>query len=109
MAVSAGRYRHRIKILKDDGTRDEYGGSNGIRTQIANPWCRVLPLADVEHNSDVRTSGQELLEFEIRYSKSLENPTSDMFLEFKSQEYDIITALNYLELNEKIRIVAKKR
>lgn len=108
MAVSAGRYRHRIKILKRTSERDKYGGSTDTMEQISYPWCAVKPLSDVEDSGEI-TVGQLKLEFEIRYSKSLENPTSDMFLTFKGEEYDIISVLNHLELNEKLKIIAIKR
>lgn len=108
MAVSAGRYRHRIQIVKLSDQRDEYGGLTKERVQVSKPWCRVTPMADVE-NVGTATVGQALMEFEIRYSKSLENPSSDMFLIFKGKEYDIVTVLNFLELNEKLKIMAKVR
>lgn len=108
MAVSAGRYRHRIKVLKRTNERDKYGGSENKRTEISYPWCKVTPISDTEDNGTT-TVGQLILEFEIRYSKSLENPTSDMFIEFKGSEYDITSVINHLELNEKLKIMAKKR
>lgn len=108
MGISAGRYRHRIKILKQADVRDEYGGFTVSRIQVANPWCRVTPLTDIEAVGST-TEGQLLTEFEIRFSKSLENPSSDMFLEFKNDEYDIISVINHLELNEKLKILAKRR
>ena len=113
MAVSAGRYRNRVLVVKYDGGRDEYGGATKTRVEISKPWCKVVPLADVENASGERTVGQELFEFEIRYSKQLEAegnvPDSSMFLEYKGIEYDIITVLNHLDLNEKLKMVAKKR
>lgn len=108
MAVASGRYRHRIKILKSTQERGTFGGSTGKRELIAEPWCKIVPLSDNENVGTI-TTGQMVYDIEIRYSKSLENPTSDMYIEFKGKEYDIITVMNHLELNEKLKIVAKER
>jgi len=108
MAVNSGKYRHRIKIYKSSGERDSLGADTGAKTLVAHPWCSALPLADVE-SAGATTTGQYMIEFETRYSKSLINPTSAMTLEFKNIEYDIVTVINILELNEKLKIVAKTR
>lgn len=112
MAVSAGRYRHRIRILKNSGERDEYGGQLETRVEVSKPWCKVRTLADNEIVGTT-TEGQQMTEFEVRFSKSLEynlnTPNSEMFIEFKGSEFDITSVINYLELNEKLLITAIKR
>jgi head-tail adaptor len=107
MAVMAGRYRHRIKIMKLSGEKDEYGAKTG-NVLVAHPWCKVSVINEVEISAD-RTTGQELIEFEVRYSKSIENPTSDMHIVFKDRDFDIVSVLNVLELNEKLKILGKRR
>ncbi len=108
MAVASGRYRHRIKILKSTQERSGFGGYTNSKEIVAEPWCKIVPLSDNE-NSGTYTTGQMMYDIEIRYSKTLENPTSDMYVEFKGKEYDIITVLNHLELNEKLKVVVKER
>lgn len=108
MAVSAGYYRHRMKILDKPTERDEFGAPTGDDILISNPWCRAKPLAETEVG-DKRVVAQELIEFEMRYSKSVSNPTASMFIEYRGVKYDIITVLNVMELDEKLRIVAKRR
>lgn len=112
--VRSGRMRHRIKIIKDavdengDLLRDEFGGLTGEKTVVAFPWCKVRHISDAE-DEGTKTTGQYIIEFEIRYSKSLENPDSDMYILFKDVEYDIISAINLYELNEKLVMMAKTR
>lgn len=112
MAVSSGRYRHRIRILKNSGERDEYGGQLETRIEISKPWCKVRTLADNEIVGTT-TEGQLMTEFEIRFSKSLEaglnTPSSEMFIEFKGNEFDITSVINHLELNEKLLITGIRR
>jgi len=108
MAINSGKYRHRIKIYTNSSARDVYGGLDNTRTLIANPWCKLRVLADVEV-SGLTTQGQTRIEFEIRYSRSCIELTSDMFLVFKTNEYDIISIINPDEINEKLLITAKRR
>lgn len=108
MAVRAGRYRDRMMVKKDTGKRNQFGGSSNEKTVVQKPWCKVRVVSDNE-NSGEKTVSQLILEFEIRYSKSLENPTGDMFIEYKNTEYDIISVINPYMVNEKLLIMAKKR
>jgi len=108
MAVSSGKYRHRIKIYKTAKIRDEFGGSTNQRTLVANPWCKLRVLADVEY-ANLTTVAQTRIEFEVRYSSLIDNPTDDMWISFKNEEYDIISTINVNEINEKLLIVGKQR
>ncbi|AGG58294.1 head-tail joining protein [Vibrio phage 3.058.O._10N.286.46.B8] len=108
MAVRAGRYRERLSIMSDSGKRNDFGGSTNERTLVQSPWCKVRVVSDNENDGE-RTTSQTILEFEIRYSKSLENPSGDMFVTYRGLEYDIISVINQHMLNEKLLIMAKKR
>lgn len=108
MAVRAGRYRERMQILDDVGERNQFGGSTGKTKVVQKPWCKVRVVSDNENDGE-QTVGQLILEFEIRYSKSLENPTTSMFVLYRDQEYDIISAINPYMQNEKLLVTAKKR
>lgn len=108
MAVRAGRYRERMEVMADAGKRNEFNGSTNERVVVQKPWCKVRVVSDNE-NSGEKTVSQPILEFEIRYSKSLENPSSDMFVVYRKNEYDIISVINQYMLNEKLLIMAKKR
>lgn len=112
MPVNSGKYRHRIKVYKNSGERDKYGGMVGTRVLVSKPWCSVRPLADNELVGTT-TTDQPMIEIELRYSRMLEdtlgNPTADMFIDFKNSEYDIVSVINHLEINEKLKITAIKR
>lgn len=108
MVVRAGRYRERINVVKDAGLRNQFGGSTNERTSVQRPWCKTRTISDNENDGD-KTVGQLILEFEIRYSKSLENPSSDMFIEYRNIEFDIISVINPDMRNEKLLIMGKKR
>lgn len=108
MAVHAGKYKDRITVKGDGGQRSQFGGSTLEKRVIQRPWCKVRHVSDNETN-DERPTGQLVLEFEVRYSISLENPTTDMFIEFRGIEYDIISAMNVNMRNEKLLILTKQR
>lgn len=108
MAVRAGRYRNRIQIVKDAEKRNKYGGSTNERVVVQAPWCKTEVISNNE-NSGTKDVSQLIIEFEMRYSKSLENPEGDMYILFKGQEFDIISVINPYELNEKLKIMGKRR
>ena len=114
MAIRSGRYRHRFTLLTPtldiEGmpTRNDYGELTGDNTVLQRPWCAIL---DVESSESVDTAinGQETIVFEIRYSKMLINPATNMYIEFDGELYDIISAVDPLRYREKITITAVKR
>ncbi len=108
MAVRAGRYRERMEVRRSSGERNQFGGATDATTLVQKPWCKVRHISDNE-NDGVQTVSQLILEFEIRYSKSLENPTSDMTIIYRSVSYDIISVINPYMLNEKLVILGKVR
>lgn len=108
MAVRAGYYRHRMHIAKDSGERNRFGGSAGKRELVQSPWCKVRTISDNENNGE-QTVDQLLLEFEMRYSRSIENPDASMYVIYRDVEYDIISCINKDMRNEKLIILGKKR
>lgn len=108
MPVHAGQYKDRIAVKRDTGERNAFGGSKNTTKVVQRPWCKVRTISDNEVNG-TNPKGQLILEFEMRYSKSLENPTNDMFIEFRGKQFDIISALNLNMRNEKLVIMGKMR
>lgn len=108
MVVRAGRYRERINVVRDAGARNQFGGSTNERVSVQRPWCKTRVISDNENDGE-KTVGQLILEFEIRYSKSLENPDSGMFVIYRNDEYDIVGVINPDMRNEKLLITARKR
>lgn len=105
--MRSGRLRSRVKILKPEG-RNSFGEVSEKSIVIANKFCEVNVISDTEITGDRRTSNKTL-EFKTRYSKQIECPSSDMFIEFKGECYDIISVINYRELNKWLTIRATKR
>lgn len=108
MAIRAGRYRERMKVLKPSGTKNQFGGLTSDKELVQSPWCKVRFISDNENDGE-QTVSQTILEFEMRYSKSLENPSSGMFIEYRGKEYDIVSIENQELRNEKLIIMGKLR
>lgn len=109
MGMRAGRMRHKITVYKSDGSRDDFGAPvAGAKTVVATPYCWVKPVANTE-TSGSQTRDNYTVQFGIRYSKTLENPTPEMYIEFKGSEYDIVSVINHDEMNEKLLITATRR
>jgi len=106
--MRAGKLRHRIRLLRLTGDRDEFGGITDKKTVVSQPWCEILEVQDSEQSSK-HDSNTETLKFCIRYAKSLENPDNTMYIEYNGVEYEIISVENYLKLNKKLHIVASRR
>ena len=114
MAIRSGRYRHRFSLLKpllgDDGepARNDFGELTGGTVVVQRPWCAIVKVESSENNATA-VNGQEQIGFEIRYSKMFEDPDTDMYIEFQSGIYDIISAVDPLKLREKHTITAVRR
>ncbi len=108
MAVRAGRYRHRIQVMIPSTERDAYGSTVGYDV-LQRPWCSVTPISESKTFLDAAISSEYTVEFEVRYSKELENPTSDMYIIFKDRIFDIVEVINVMEINERLRIKAVRR
>lgn len=101
MAVRAGRYRHRVIVIDLDETqRDEFGGIGNVYVEVQRPWCSISPKMDSEQGL--------IVDIEMRWSKQMENPSKNMYIVHNGYLYTIDGVVNVLELNEKLRITAKK-
>jgi len=114
MGVRSGSYRHRIELLKpklgDDclPLRDAFGSPTHETKVVQRPWCRIL-ANDSDESVSTAINTQEVIRFELRYSKMYENAETKMSLKFQGDTFDITSAVNKLKLNEKTIITAIKR
>ena len=114
MAIRSGRYRHRFILLKpklgEDGepARNGYGELTGETIVIQRPWCAIVKVESSESSGN-SVNGQEVIGFEVRYSKIYEGPDTNMFIEFEGAIYDIVSAVDPLKYREKITITAIRR
>ncbi len=88
--------------------RDGLGQPTGESEVVQRPWCRILETGTTEAVGNA-IIGQKTIKFEIRYSKQMENPDTNMYIEFKGETFDIISSNDIDERNEKMEIVAIKR
>lgn len=114
MAVRSGRFRHRFELLKHatdengDPLRNDYGELTDEYEVVSRPWCNVV-LVNSSENASTMITGQEQINFEVRYSKMLENPTNDMVIRFEGELYDITSSVDVYKRREKLTIFAIKR
>lgn len=115
MAISAGYMRKRFWLMgvpkNGDGNPvcDAVGQLTNERTQLAHPWCSVKVISSADNVSGASITNQLTLEFTVRYTKSLSNPTPDMEIIYEQDSYDIISVINPTMKNEKLLITAVKR
>lgn len=108
MAISSGYLNKRVVILKLTKTQDDTGQLIQEYTLVQMPWTRVITKTDVEASAS-RVTNNATMTFIMRYSKSLENPNSTLYLGFKKQIYDIVSVINVNELNERMEVTAVRR
>ncbi len=105
--MRSGRLRNRIEVVKQAG-RDSFGGISDEYELVAKIRAEIKVLTDVESASN-RVSNNLTTEFKVRYNRRIEKPTADMFIRFKDEYYDIISVINFRELNKFMTITAVKR
>ena len=108
MAISSGYLNRRVVILKLTETQDEVGQLIQEYTLVQMPWTRIITKTDVEASAS-RVTNNATMTFIMRYSKSLENPSSTLYLGYKKQIYDIVSVINVNELNERMEVTAVRR
>lgn len=114
MAVRSGRMRHRFELLQFkldvDGKpiRDEYGNPVEEFDVLMFPWANVKDVKSAEFTGYSADSGQEQLQFEVRYSNQYLAKT-DMFIRFEGVIYDIISVVDPHKRRERLLITAKQR
>ena len=108
MAISSGYLNRRVVILKLTEIQDEVGQLIQEYTLVQMPWTRIITKTDVEASAS-RVTNNATMTFIMRYSKSLENPSSTLYLGFKKQIYDIVSVINVNELNERMEVTAVRR
>lgn len=104
--MNAGRYDHRIKIVKDVQTTDKDGFPTSIRDVILESYARVKT-----------TSGYTLIQNDSDFEKSLTNFTirypgntvidRDMLIEYNGKTYTIQYLNNVNEAGIELEIQAK--
>jgi SPP1 family predicted phage head-tail adaptor len=115
MAISSGYMRKRFKLMgipkNIDGTpeRDEIGQLTTERKLIASPWCSIKVVSSAINIGSSAKTHQLTLEFTVRWTKTLANPTPDMEIVFDDKNYDIISVVNPSFKKEKLLVTAIKR
>ena len=108
MAMNSGKMRHRFKLYKITNDRDDSGEYTANRNLISFPWCEILKVSDTEESSQ-QISNNQLIKFGLRYSKQLENPSADMTVEFRGDNYVIDSVENVGMMNEKLILIAHRK
>ncbi len=108
MTVRAGRLRHRLEVYRPTNERDEFGTVTAARELVGRFWCDAKNMSNETLIGDIRQN-QDTVEFTTRYNKQLGDIKNDMFIEFKGNEFDILSVVNPRLLNEYIVIRCVKR
>ena len=106
MMLNAGRYDHRIKIVKDVQTTDKDGFPTSSREVILEPYARVKTTSGftlIQNDSDFEKA---LTNFTIRYPGTVAIDR-DMLIEYNGKTYSIEYVNNVNEANIEIELQAK--
>ncbi len=104
--INAGRYDHRIRIVKDVKTYDKDGFSTSSREVILEPYARVKTTSGftlIQNDSDFEKA---LTNFTIRYPGTVVIDR-DMLVEYNGKTYTIEYINNVNEANIEIELQAK--
>ena len=103
---NAGKYKHKIQIVKDTLTKDKDGFPIRTRSVILEPWAEVKTTRGftlIVNNSDFEKA---FTNFTIRYP--ITTITRDMRILFNGKEYTIEYLNNINEANVELEIQAKE-
>lgn len=104
--INAGRYDHRIRIVKDAKTTDKDGFPTSSREVILEPYARVKTTRGftlIQNDSDFEKA---LTNFTIRYPGTVAIDR-DMLVEYNGKTYTIEYLNNVNEANVELEIQAK--
>ena len=106
MSINAGKYNHRITIIRKNSEADNDGFINKTPTVVLRPWASVKTTKGftiIVNNSDFEKA---LTNFTIRYPKT--EITREMLILFKDKVYTIEYLNNIDEKNIELEIQAKE-
>lgn len=106
MSINAGKYNHRITIIRKNSETDTDGFINKTPTVVLRPWASVKTTKGftiIVNNSDFEKA---LTNFTIRYPKT--EITREMLILFKDKVYTIEYLNNIDEKNIELEIQAKE-
>ena len=106
MMINAGRYDHRIRIVKDVKTYDKSGFPTSSREVILEPYARVKTTSGftlIQNDSDFEKA---LTNFTIRYPGTVVIDR-DMLVEYNGKTYTIEYLNNVNEAGIELEIQAK--
>ena len=104
--LNAGRYDHRIRIVKDVQTTDKDGFPTSSRKVILETYARVKTTSGytlIQNDSDFEKA---LTNFTIRYPGKV-TIDRDMLIEYNDKTYTIQYLNNVNEANVELEIQAK--
>lgn len=106
MMMNAGRYDHRIRIVKDVQTTDKDGFPTSSREVVLEPYARVKTTSGytlIQNDSDFEKA---LTNFTIRYPGNT-TIDRDMLVEYNGKTYTIQYLNNVNEAGIELEIQAK--
>lgn len=104
--INAGKYNHKIEIVKITKTKDADGFTEDTPTHVLTAWANVKTTKGftlIINNSDFEKA---YTNFTIRYP--LTKIDRDMIILFKGKEYEIQYINNINEANVELEIQAKE-
>lgn len=97
----------RITIYKNSEGRDEYGDPIDEKVEVLRCWASVRNKSGNEYFKTNTPYSKTITSFLIRYRKDIKINTN-MFVEFKDEEYNIVYVDNYNFGNRWLEIIAEK-
>lgn len=103
--MNIGRLRHRIKIQKQRYRPSDYGATIAEWHDLHNVWAEVKPLSGRELFVAQQVQAETSAQIWLRY---LADVDTTMRVEFNGRFYQILSVINYRELNKSLILHCKE-
>lgn len=106
--MNAGKYNKRVCFcrLDDEGSENELGKTEQGLTVIKRAWASVKPTTATETYEADRLNGTVSYDIRLRYLPELEN--TENIIIFRSERYEIKSAVNIRGEDKELAITAVK-
>lgn len=102
---NAGKYRHPITIQKQSETKNEYGERVTVWTDFTLSRASMNPISGKQYLNSEAIKSEISHQIHLRYIPNLD-PT--MRVKFGDRYFQIITIINFQEMNKELQLMCKE-
>lgn len=99
-------YRHKITIKQRNSTKNLYGEPIDTWTSVAAVWAGAEPLIGKEYYDAKQNQSDVEIKFRMHYFSGVD---AGMRVEYNGKEYDILSVIDYKELNRELILMCKAK